>query len=105
MIILTSRQRPHPVFTRNDDDLITILEIDLKEALTGWKRTVQTIDGRQLPVSGSGPTAPGFRETFPHLGMPKSKKPTERGDMIVEIKVKFPPSLTAAQKSTLKETL
>jgi DnaJ family protein B protein 4 len=37
--------------------------------------------------------------------MPKSKKPAERGDMIVEIRVKFPPSLTQAQKERLKEIL
>ena len=81
------------------------MELELKEALTGWKRTIPTIDGKQIPVSGGGPTAPGFRETFPERGMPKSKKPSDRGDMIVEVKVKFPTSLTLAQKSQLKEIL
>lgn len=81
------------------------MELELKEALTGWKRTLPTIDGKQIPVSGGGPTAPGFRETFPERGLPRSKKPTERGDMIVEVKVKFPTSLTLAQKTHLKEIL
>ena len=90
---------------REDDNLRATIELDLKEALTGWRRTISTIDGKQVSVSGGGPTGPGFRETFPHLGMPKSKKPHERGDMIVEVKVKFPSSLTAAQKTKLKEIL
>lgn len=81
------------------------LELDLKEALTGWSRKVSTIDGKQLTVSGGGPTRPGFEERFPSLGMPNPKKPSERGDFIVEIKVKFPTSLTAAQKQKLKEIL
>ncbi|KLJ11258.1 DnaJ like subfamily B member 4 [Blastomyces silverae] len=95
----------HPTFKRDGDDLITTIDIPLKEALTGWNRTVTTIDGKQLRVSGSGPTQPGFEEKFPSLGMPKSKFPGQRGDMIVKIQVKFPTTLTAAQKSKLKEIL
>lgn len=98
-------QKEHPSFKREDDNLRTIVEIDLKEALTGWKRTIPTIDGRQVPVSGSGPTPPGHTIEFPDLGMPKSKKPTERGVMIVEVKVRFPTSLTLSQKAQLKEIL
>lgn len=98
-------EKPHPIFKREDDTLLAVIELDLKEALTGWKRTISTIDGKQVPLSSGGPTGPGFRETFPSLGMPKSKKPTERGDMIVEVKVKFPSSLTPAQKSKLRDIL
>lgn len=99
-------EKPHDRFRREGDDLICPIELDLKEALTGWRRTIATIDGKQVLVSGGGPTAPGFRETFPHQGMPKSKSKTgERGDMIVEVKVKFPSSLTLAQKSHLKDVL
>ncbi|KAL6713140.1 Molecular chaperone (DnaJ superfamily) [Lecanora helva] len=98
-------EKPHPTFTREDDNLLARIELDLKEALTGWQRTITTIDGRQQSVSRGGPTGPGFREVFPHQGLPKSKKPSERGDMIVEVKVKFPTSLTAQQKQQLKEIL
>jgi DnaJ family protein B protein 4 len=87
------------------DDLVTPIELDLKEALTGWSRTVTTIEGKQLRVSGAGPTQPGYEERFPGLGMPKPKKPSERGDFIVQVKVKFPTSLTPYQKAKLKEIL
>lgn len=66
---------------------------------------MQTIDGKQVALSGAGPTAPGYKEVFPNLGMPKSKKPTERGDMVVEVKVKFPTSFTPQQKAELKKIL
>jgi DnaJ family protein B protein 4 len=98
-------EKPHPTLTREGDNLITTIELDLKEALTGWKRTVTTIDGKQLNVSGAGPTQPGHEERFPGLGMPISKKPGERGDFIVRVKVNFPRSLTAAQKTKIKEAL
>jgi len=98
-------EKPHPTLTREGDNLRTTIELSLKEALTGWKRTVTTIDGKQINVSGAGPTQPGYEERYPGLGMPISKKPGERGEFIVQVKVNFPRSLTAAQKSKIKEAL
>ena len=37
--------------------------------------------------------------------MPVSKKPTERGDLVVKVNVRFPTSLSASQKDKLKEIL
>ncbi|KAI9754031.1 MAG: hypothetical protein M1815_005825 [Lichina confinis] len=99
------QEKEHPVFKREGDDLRTTIELDLKEALTGWQRTVSTIDGRQLPVSGAGPTQPGSEERYPGLGMPKSKKQSERGDLVVTFKVKFPRHLSAEQKKILRDVL
>ena len=99
------REKPHPLFSREGDDLRHTVEISLKEALTGWKRTVQTIDGKQISVSATGPTQPDWTERFPDLGMPKSKTPTVRGDFIVGVKIKFPTSLTPQQKQQLKDIL
>ena len=99
------KQKPHPALTREGDDVKTVVEISLKEALTGWETKVTTIDGKQLNVRGSGPTPPGYQDTYPGLGMPLAKKPTERGNFIVEVKVNFPKSLTPAQKQKIKEVL
>ncbi|KAF2181793.1 DnaJ-domain-containing protein [Zopfia rhizophila CBS 207.26] len=98
-------EKSHPLFTRNGDDIKHTIDIDLKEALTGWRRTVQTIDGKQLVVSSAGPTGPNFEERYPGLGMPKSKKPAERGDFVVGVRIKFPISLTQHQKEILKDVL
>lgn len=98
-------QKEHPTLKREGDDIVTTVDISLKESLTGWNRTVKTIDGKQLPVSGGGPTAPGYVERFPGLGMPLTKRPGVRGDFIVKINVKFPTSLTANQKAQLRELL
>ncbi|KAK8170063.1 DNAJ heat shock family protein-like protein [Phyllosticta citrichinensis] len=98
-------EKEHPLFKREGDDIHHKVDIDLKEALTGWRRTVQTIDGKQVAVGGSGPTPPTYTDRFPGLGMPKSKKPQERGDFVVGVNIKFPTSLTADQKQKLKEIL
>lgn len=91
--------------TRDGDTLRTTVDLDLKEALTGWSKTVTTIDGKKIRVAGSGPTQPGHEEHYPHLGMPNPKKNGERGDLVVVCKVKFPSSLTPETKARLKEIL
>ncbi|PMB68675.1 Protein psi1 [Beauveria bassiana] len=98
-------EKPHPIYKREDNDLVQTITLDLKEALTGWKRTVSTIDGKQINLDKSGPTQPGSEDRYPGLGMPLSKKPGERGDFIIKYKVNFPSSLSAAQKNKLKEIL
>jgi DnaJ family protein B protein 4 len=79
--------------------------LTLKEALTGWERIVRTIDGKSIRVSKPGPTQPGHEERFPGLGMVISKKPSDRGDLVVRVDVKFPTSLTAEQKQILGDIL
>lgn len=98
-------EKKHPLFTREGDDIHFTLELDLKEALTGWKRTVPTIDGKQIAVEKNGPTQPGSKETYPNLGMPLSKKPDTRGNFIITYAVKFPSTLTMEQRRVLKEIL
>ncbi|KAL6706668.1 Molecular chaperone (DnaJ superfamily) [Coniothyrium glycines] len=98
-------EKPHALFTREGDDIKHIIELDLKEALTGWQRTVSTIDGKQVKVASAGPTGPNWTERFPNMGMPKSKKPNERGDFIIGVRIKFPTSLTPQQKEQLKQIL
>jgi DnaJ family protein B protein 4 len=98
-------EKPHPMYTREDNDLHHTINLTLREALTGWKRTVPTIDGRQINIEKGGPTQPGSSDRYPGLGMPISKKPGQRGDFIVKYHVQFPTSLTPAQKEKLKEIL
>ncbi|KAH8702559.1 putative DnaJ domain protein Psi [Talaromyces proteolyticus] len=102
-LIVTEKE--HPVFKRSGDHLIATVDLSLKEALTGWERIVKTIDGKSIRVAKPGPTPSGYEERFPGLGMPISKNPSERGDMIVKVNVKFPTSLTASQKDILKDVL
>lgn len=98
-------QKKHPYLTREGDDLIMTVDLDLKEALTGWKRTVTTIDGKNIPLDKAGPTQPGSSDSYPDLGMPLSKKPDTRGNFIIKYNVKFPSSLSVEQKRVLREIL
>lgn len=98
-------EKKHPLFTREGDDVYYTIELDLKEALTGWKRTVATIDGRQINIEKSGPTQPGSKDEYPGQGMPVSKKPGTRGAFVVTYQVNFPTTLTPEQKRKLRDIL
>ncbi|KAK4066944.1 uncharacterized protein Triagg1_7944 [Trichoderma aggressivum f. europaeum] len=98
-------EKEHPLFKREDNDIVHTVTLDLKEALTGWKRVVATIDGKQISIDKGGPTQPGSEDRYPGLGMPMTKKPGQRGDFIVRYRVNFPSSLTPEQKAQLKEIL
>lgn len=98
-------EKPHPLFVRDGNDLIHMVDLDLKEALTGWKRTIATIDGKSLNIEKAGPTQPNSSDTYPGLGMPISKSPGQRGNFVVKYNVKFPLSLSPAQKQRLREIL
>ncbi|KAL4935895.1 hypothetical protein BDV06DRAFT_206020 [Aspergillus oleicola] len=102
-LIVTEKE--HPSFRRQGDNLITPVDLTLKEALTGWNRIVRTIDGKSIKVSKPGPTPPGFEERFPGLGMTVSKKPSERGDLVVQVNVEFPKTLSSSQKEKIREVL
>jgi len=102
-LIVTEKE--HPTLKRSGDNLIRTIELDLKEALTGWERVVRTIDGKSIRISKPGPTQPGYEERYPGLGMINPKKPNERGDLMVRVNVKFPSALSSSQKELLKEIL
>lgn len=97
-------EKPHPVYKREGNNLRVVVTISLLEALTGYQRTVQTIDGKTLRISGTQPVQNGHVQVFPENGMPNSKTGV-RGDFIVELNVKMPTSLTPQQKIELKKIL
>ncbi|CAK7563439.1 MAG: Molecular chaperone (DnaJ super) [Sporothrix epigloea] len=104
-LVFIVEEKKHPLYTRDGDDVVATVELDLKEALTGWKRIVTTIDGKKINLEKSGPTQPGSCDSYPSLGMPISKQPGQRGKFVVKYNVKFPTTLTQDQKQKLREIL
>ncbi|KAK4137871.1 DnaJ-domain-containing protein [Trichocladium antarcticum] len=104
-LVFIVEEKPHALFVREGDDIVHTVDLDLKEALTGWKRSVATIDKKVLNIEKAGPTQPGSADTYPGLGMPISKKPGQHGNFVVRYNVKFPMTLTTAQKQKLREIL
>ncbi|CAJ0763062.1 19819_t:CDS:2 [Entrophospora sp. SA101] len=104
-IVVILEEKPHPIFTRNGDDLSVKITLTLLEALTGFKKTIQTLDGRTLAISNYiSVIKPGQEQRFANEGMP-TKEPTKKGDLLIKYDVKFPNKLTDQQKQELKKVL
>lgn len=96
---------PHARFTRRGNDLHASVKVPLVDALCGGEAAVETLDGRRLAFALPQPF-PGGRATkvLAGEGMPISKEPGRKGDLVVELDVALP-ALSDEQKRRVKELL
>lgn len=69
-LVVEVGSRPNDRFKREGKDLHTEVEIQLREALVGFSRDIQLLDGSTLKVQREGLTLPDARLTFEGRGMP-----------------------------------
>ncbi|XP_010519928.1 PREDICTED: dnaJ homolog subfamily B member 1 [Tarenaya hassleriana] len=98
-------EKPHDVFKRDGNDLITSRKVTLSEAIGGTTVSISTLDGRNLPVAVAEVISPGYELVVHGEGMPIAKEPGNRGDLIIKFDVQFPTRLSTDQKSALKRVL
>jgi DnaJ-class molecular chaperone len=90
-LVVTTRVRPHPVFTRNGADLERDLPITLAEAVLGGEVPVTTLKGKVLLRIPPG-TQNGHRFRLKGQGMPRLRGEGD-GDLYAKARVVLPPKL------------
>ncbi|CAE6925650.1 DNAJ1 [Symbiodinium natans] len=104
-LIVVLHELEHPRFRRRDADLFMKLDISLAEALVGFKRVIQHLDGRRRlrgePMELAGPCVKAMKEQ----GMPLKGRPFSYGNLFLEINVCFPEKLDVAVISLLDNVL
>jgi DnaJ-class molecular chaperone len=93
------------IFKRQGLDLLVQKKISLKEALCGFTFDIPHLNGKKLAFQNTSNQTiikPGFRKIVPQMGMVREGN---IGNMIVELDVEFPESLTAEQVRVLSEVL
>ncbi|KAJ0250914.1 DNAJ heat shock family protein [Hirschfeldia incana] len=98
-------EKPHPVFTREGNDLIVTQKISLADALAGYTVNLTTLDGRTLTIQVTNVIHPEYGEVVPKEGMPLQKDQTKKGNLILKFNIKFPARLSAEQKAGFKKLL
>ncbi|KAI1887797.1 hypothetical protein AGOR_G00194060 [Albula goreensis] len=91
-IIIVLDQKVHPVYTRQGENLIMNMELQLVEALCGFQKPIKTLDNRTLLIT-SHPgelIRPGDKKCVFNEGMPMHRRPFEKGRLIVLFSVVFP---------------
>lgn len=100
---LTVNVRPHPIFSRQGDDLIRSLEVSAIDAMLGKSYQIETIDGRLLEIKVPEGTQPGKILNVGAYGMPNMNDNRFIGRMLVKLDIRTPTDLTEWQKQKLRE--
>lgn len=103
--------KDHPLFRRQEHDLIYETNISLIESLTGFKRIIKLMNGTDLTVEHTSITFAGHQQVFIGGGLPiplPEREPDSlrtHGDLFVDFRVIFPERLTATHINVLKHIL
>ncbi|KAG7260877.1 hypothetical protein CRUP_000756, partial [Coryphaenoides rupestris] len=104
-VVFVVKDKPHAVFRRDGSDVIFPAKISLRDALCGCTVSAPTLDGRTITVTSRDVVRPGTRKRVTGEGLPLSKCPEKRGDMILEFNVKFPDKLSQSSREALSQIL
>ena len=96
------RERPHPVFTRDGDDLHCQVRLPMTAAALGTTVKLETLDGTETLAVEPG-TQSGEVLTLRARGVPHLSRGVGRGDLHVHLVVETPDRLDAEQERLLRQ--
>jgi molecular chaperone DnaJ len=96
------RERPHPVFTRDGDDLHCHFALPMTAAALGTTVKLETLDGEESIDIAPG-TQSGTVVTLRARGVPHLSRGVGRGDLHVHLEVETPSDLDDEQEKLLRE--
>ena len=92
----------HPLFNRENDNLLLSMEIKFSEAVFGTEIEVPSIDNKSLRLKIPPGTQSNAKFRLKGYGMPYMKG-NGRGDAYVKVTIAVPKKLNKKQKALLKE--
>ena len=91
----------HDQFKRLNDDLFIEMELKLYQALFGFDKIINHLDGRKLHISCSGKTEFNSTRKIIGEGFKKINSPQKKGDLYIRFKITLP-NLPLEIKNQLK---
>jgi len=101
-LYLRIKVRPHPVFTRQGDDLRCEVPVDLYTAVLGGEVRVPTLNGDVMLKVPPG-TQGGRTFRLRGKGMPNLRNPQRRGDLYAKVRIRVPTNLSSREKELFQE--
>ncbi|CAN6476045.1 unnamed protein product [Victoria cruziana] len=98
-------EKHHPLFRRDGNDLILVLEVSLVKALTGCTLSIPLLGGEKMYLALNDIIYPGYEKIIRGQGMPDIKEKGKKGDLRVQFQVKFPARLSKDQQDDIRELL
>jgi len=94
--------KPHPVFQRQEDDLLVDVEVDLYTAVLGGEVRVPTLEGPVQMRIRPG-TQSHTRIALAGKGMPQLKQSNRRGRLIARVRIRIPQDLSPEQTALFRQ--
>mmetsp|Transcript_7377 Transcript_7377/g.10454 ORF Transcript_7377/g.10454 Transcript_7377/m.10454 type:complete len:365 (-) Transcript_7377:313-1407(-) len=104
-LIFIIKQLPHPLFSRSGDNLSMSFSISLLEALVGFSKSFEHLDGHLVTVEKRDVTYCQEVMVIRGEGMPRKGGKNGRGDLLVTLLVDFPRDFSSRQKELLKQAM
>ena len=105
VFVVVEKNEPGIAYVRDGNNLIFKYRISIADALSDCSLQVPTLDGRIISIACPEVVSPLYEKTIPDEGMPSSKRPGEKGNLIIQFQVLFPKYLSNAKKIELRELL
>lgn len=104
-VVFIIREKVHNTFTREGSNLLHHAKLPLLDALTGFKVDIPSLDNRVLRVNVQDIVTPVYTKVVKGEGMPSSKSPGTKGDLVLTFDIIYPKSIDDAAKAQLKNIL
>jgi len=105
-IVFVLKEKPHKSFTRDGANLKYTHSVMLKDALCGTMLEVPTLSGNKVRVDCTRDVLkPKGTKRLQGYGLPFSKNPKTKGDIVIDFNIIFPDTVPEASKSILRNVL
>merc|ERR1712127_836540 len=106
-VIIVLIEKKHELFERKGQELLMEMDIDLVDALTGFRRSVQTLDDRELIITCEQVIKHGDVKMISNEGMPYPGNPFDKGNLVIKFQVNFPTAdwFDSVDKAALRKLL
>ena len=101
-LLLIINEQPHPVFTRDGNNLIVEQHIQFSQACLGSEVNVKSLDHKDLKVKIPAGIQPQAKLRLKGHGLPAGKT-GGRGDIFVKIMVDIPKKLSDEQQKLISK--
>jgi DnaJ-class molecular chaperone len=95
----------HTNFKRKGNDLLFKAEVTLRESLFGSIVKIPLLSGQQYSYNFKSLSGTLQKQRIPAMGMPLSKNPNTRGDLLVKFELILPTQLSTEQKALLADVV
>jgi len=99
-LVITFEVLPDRFYKRDGLDLIATVPINIAQATLGSRVSVKTLDGKKVALRIPPGTSAGKRFRVAGQGIEKEGR---KGDLLVEITITVPETLSEAQEKAMRE--